>query len=772
MDRSSTAFMALVWCAAWLAATGTGCGPHARPDPPDADEDGLPVGSESCIELGLDDGDEDGISNDLEGEADSDGDGTRDRLDTDSDGDGRSDTEEAGDGRACDDALVDSDGDGTPDVLDLDSDANGLLDADEGDGDVDGDGVDDWRDSDDDGDGIPDTVELDGHLDDPPDNDGDGVADYHDSDSDGDGIDDQTDGTDDVDGDGAGNWRDSDSDNDGIPDGEEGLDDCDGDGRGNYVDLDSNGDGLPDWDPRVVLDGACPPCTPGCVSSGPVIPSPADPGAEGLVANPGGGVAIDTGASDSGFAWVANTTDPWPGGSASESGSVSKIDLETGREVARYLVGHAGLQNAPSGTAVDDRGDAYVVCMASSAAGIVVKIAGDRANCEDRNGNGAIDTSAGPEPLPLGEDECVLWDAEVGSRFAAPRGVVVDLGGPGAEDGAPWVGLTGAQALAQVDPDDGEVLQTVALSVSPLSLTLDSEGAIWVTGGGASIQRIDPETGEADAMITASSHCLSGAFQSIAADSRGRIWTATTTTTACRYDPSERRWLRVDLGMMPIASMAIAVDAADTVWVAASGPWSWSGAEGLLFGFDAEGTGDVVSYETGGLTPSGVSVDARGNVWTVNQDSDDVSRLEPATGDVERFEVGDMPTAYTDFIGAQRRRAAPTGTWSTTIEACPDRGEGTELRWGNLVWDAVAPGESRIELVVRTAQTEAGLATAFPVPAAMIPGVSSPVDLGELLDRAGVFASWFLEVTAVLEGRGHTPALESVEVSWRCVDEP
>jgi hypothetical protein len=509
------------------------------------------------------------------------------------------------------------------------------------------------------------------------------------------------------------------------------------------------------------------------VSSGAVIPSPSDPGAEGLAANPDGqGVVVGADASDSGFAWIANSADPWPGGSAYESGTVSKLDLETGREVARYLVGRAGQQNYPSGTAVDDRGDAYVACMAASATGLVVKIATDLANCTDRNGNGAIDTATSEEPLPAGEDECVLWDAEVGARWGAPRGVVVDLGGPDAEDGAPWVGVSSTMSVVQLDPDDGEELRTVTLGLSPLGLALDSEGAIWATGGGPFIQRIDPESGEADPLINASRDCGWGAFQGVATDAEDRVWVSTGTGSVCRYDPSAREWLLVDLGAAGVTTQAVAVDEDDTVWVAAQGPWSGSGAEGWVYGVDAEFVDDVVSYATGGFSSIGVSVDARGGVWVVNQQSNDVSRLEVATGVVESFDVGRQPLAYTDFIGAQRRRAASTGTWSTTFEACPDGGGAEQPRWGNLVWHAVTPGDSRIELVARTAETEAGLATAHAVTVATLPRDPSPVDLGEVLDRAGVFASWYLELTAVLHARGETPSLESVEVAWECVDAP
>jgi sugar lactone lactonase YvrE len=775
MGRLPSVIMALVASAAWIAAVGPGCGTGVDPRPrlplPDGDVSDTPLGSPSCDRLELVDWDGDGISDEMEGELDSDGDGAVDRLDVDSDDDGRDDGIEAGRDRACDEPPADSDGDGAPDVVDLDSDANGLPDADEDDGDLDADGAPDWADGDDDGDGLADTVELDVRQLDPSDADGDGVPDFHDVDSDNDGILDEVEGSHDLDNDGAGNWRDTDSDNDGLLDATEGTDDCDGDGLADYVDIDSNGDGIPDWEPGTALDGACPPCSPRCETSGEVVPSPADAGSEGLAASPGDrGVVIGAERTDGGFAWIANTDDPWPDGGASESGTVSKVDLETGDEVARYVVGLPGQQNGPAGTAVDDRGDAYVVCQAVAATGLVVKIAVDPAGCVDRNASGAIETSSDEEPLPHGEDECVLWTSEVGGSWGAPRAVVVDLGGPDAENGAPWVGMANQMRLSQLDPDDGAVLDTVTLGVAPYGLAVDSQGSIWVAGAGTWLQRVDPEAHEADATIAADSDCGPASFQAVATDSRDRVWAATATASACRYDPSDGTWLRVDLGAAAMVSYAVAVDASDVVWVAAQGPWASSGPEGWFFGFDADDGEDLRSIPTGGRATVGVSVDARGHVWAVNQGTDDVSRLEPATEQVDRFPLGRHPAASADFIGAQRRHGPTRGEWSTRFEACPDRSGDTGVRWGYLVWDATATGETSIELRARSADTEDGLAAAPTVVLASFPRVSSPVDIGAAFSEAGVPAYWHLEVSAVLSGRGESPVLESVEVAWECLD--
>lgn len=76
-----------------------------------------------------DDGDGDGIYDELETGADFDGDGTPNYLDDDSDGDGFLDRDEHGDPDGC--VARDTDGDGLYDFLDLDRDGDGLSDAEE-----------------------------------------------------------------------------------------------------------------------------------------------------------------------------------------------------------------------------------------------------------------------------------------------------------------------------------------------------------------------------------------------------------------------------------------------------------------------------------------------------------------------------------------------------------------------------------------------------------------------------------------------------------------
>jgi len=190
----------------------------------DTDDDGTPDYKDE-------DSDNDGISDEDEGDGDTDNDGTPDYKDEDSDNDGISDEDEGDD---------DTDNDGTPDYKDEDSDNDGISDENEGDNDTDNDGTPDYKDEDSDNDGISDEDEGN------DDTDNDGTPDYKDEDSDNDGISDENEGDDDTDNDGTPDYKDEDSDNDGISDEDEGDSDADGDGTPDSLDSDSDGDGIPD----------------------------------------------------------------------------------------------------------------------------------------------------------------------------------------------------------------------------------------------------------------------------------------------------------------------------------------------------------------------------------------------------------------------------------------------------------------------------------------------------------------------------------------------
>jgi large repetitive protein len=222
------------------------------PDAVEANGGSLPANMIADGQFGVayakaNDGDGDGLVNDVDGtplaNPDTDGDGLDDREDVDSDGDGIPDVVEAGgvdaDGNGVADSALDADGDGLIDTFDSSEFGTAL-----GITSTDADSFPDYLDIDADADGIPDHRE------------GQSSATYTvsaNSDTDGDGLDDNFDtdnagtgsGTFDIDGDGTPDYLDTDSDNDGVTDLIEGNDaDADGVADATLSGSDTDNDGL------------------------------------------------------------------------------------------------------------------------------------------------------------------------------------------------------------------------------------------------------------------------------------------------------------------------------------------------------------------------------------------------------------------------------------------------------------------------------------------------------------------------------------------------
>jgi sugar lactone lactonase YvrE len=350
--------------------------------------------------------------------------------------------------------------------------------------------------------------------------------------------------------------------------------------------------------------------------------------------------------------------------------------------------------------------------------------------------------------------------------------MVVDLGGldPGA--GYPWVGLHSEQRMLRLDPDDGSVIDTVTINVSPYGAALDSLGSIWISSFAGMtdqrIQRIDSESLEVDPPVVLGGDCY-GPY-GIATDTHDRVWVATFGDAACRYDPEDGSWFRVAMPVSGVQTRGIAVDPFDVVWVAGH---DW-GVSGYFFGFDAEDGGGMRNVSTRGSTPVGIAVDATGYIWAVNQGSSNASRLDPATEEVSLFPVGNAPYTYSDFTGFQRARIWSQGSWTTVFERCPDASGDVRAEWRNLIWTVETPASSSIELRGQTADDEADLEDAEAVELATVPSATPPVDIEETFEEAGIATGRFLLITVTLRSAGGTesPVLEDLEVSWQCDDGP
>jgi streptogramin lyase len=530
--------------------------------------------------------------------------------------------------------------------------------------------------------------------------------------------------------------------------------------------MDDDCDGVGDDE----LYGACGDCDLSCYTEGRTVPNPEDPGSEGLMPNPDGpGVVLGSDLIRAGFLYAAN--DP--------EGTVSKLDLATGAEVGRYHVGLWGTGcDSPSRTAVDGRGNAYVASRAHMGCpganqGSVTKLAGDTSRyCIDRNASGAIDTSTGSTPMPLNTDECWLWTVPVGGPGATPRGLALDMGDELHPEGYPWVGAWSEMKAYKLNPDTGEVIATVDLTVNPYGLAADAAGWIWVSGRSPDngyIQRFYGVTGEVQERIPygGASGC-NGQPYGITVDRSGRVWAASwyadgDAGCAARYDPATGTWMAVHTGRDGWGGRGIAAGADGTVWMSIH--YNWGG--GAMASWNGEDGSGVVVRDVAGVIPVGIALDELGQVWTVNQSSSNVTRFIPATGALQEFPVGPNPYTYSDFTGYQRRLVNPRGTWIRDYERCA-RGEGD--RWGDLIWDVgVPPG--RITIAGQSSDDAEALGSAPVVVLAIVGTDVPPVDLEAAFAAASVPLGRYLRITVTIEGDPsdpRSPVFRSLEVRWRC----
>ena len=482
-----------------------------------------------------------------------------------------------------------------------------------------------------------------------------------------------------------------------------------------------------------------------------------------------------------GYLWIANTGE----------NTVSKIDVDTGKEVARYAsvrdatalglvpVPMGGLDgtgastncfNCPSRTAIDFHGDAFVANRAFTRQGSVTKFANDPADCVDRNGDGIIQTSIDkngdgmidpndPAEFFAENDECILWTVKVGGVDGVPRALAIDAGGPDGENGNLWVGLFNETKVVKLSGNTGapsleggapiEVLLSKGGNVvHPYGAAIDSAQHVWLTDiNGAYLAEVDSLTHSLVDLFLIPDNGTKGSHgYGIAVDVQQRVWLGAYNAQDIKaYLPGTAEWkIGPDVGDN---TRGIAIDAGGNVWFAKE-----SGTIGRVSGDDvvANGTGaQVTTFTIPNLAPPlpqgisttiGVGIDRNGACWVVSRNDGlargAATRVRSAT-DIQSFPTGKNPYTYSDFTGYGLLTVVrPQGWFRVPIEGCPSADAKTV--WKTLTWMASEPPGTAIRLKVRVADTLADLANATWYG----PWDTSPVDL----QAAGVPPTRYLEV--------------------------
>jgi len=394
------------------------------------------------------------------------------------------------------------------------------------------------------------------------------------------------------------------------------------------------------------------------------------------------------------YLWVPN----------SGSGTVSKVDSETGSELARYRTG-PDRELVPSPAAVDLNGDCWV---GNRSAGTVVKIGLEESgHCVDRNGNGRVDTSRDAngdanitdnEILAWGADECVLFEISLvqnqeGSHtpgdahdsYAANNLQAIAVS---AENDV-WAGVADSRVLYRLDGGTGEILETLPLAdeeVEYLALAIDRNGGLWSSlWPAAEVVRFGPSDGDITSLE------LSHGSLGLALSGEDLLYvTGYTASALSRVDVSEVEV--VGTGDAWWQSQGAAATSDGDVWVAAPG-------SGVVSRFSPDGALEATIPLAN--RPSAVAVDQAGKVWVVGQGFNMIYRLNPETNAVELQK--DLLAAYGhDAVGdltgiVARSITTRIGTWSVIHDSAADM-----TPWGTVSWAGVESDGAEISVRTRS----------------------------------------------------------------------
>ena len=361
---------------------------------------------------------------------------------------------------------------------------------------------------------------------------------------------------------------------------------------------------------------------------------------------------------ESSFIWIANSAE----------GTVSKIDTVTALEQARYRTGPATKNPDPSRTSVDLWGDVAVLNRNDS----VIKIAAQRRDCRDLDGDGRITTSTSRQDiLPWGSDECVLWSAELdyvawNESDGGPRGLAWD-GGTGDPCEEPvnerlWVGWGTEDGVAIIERrfgDDGSLEQRWEFpnwdshwDHGIYGAAANADGDLWALGTKGTLVHIDAETLDVRRHQNPSRDVVYG----IAVDAQGTPWLSGWDGKLWRFDLQSLTFVQEayfggTLG--PITGTqgrGIAVDRQGIAWIAANDP-------PRLVRFDTIAGAEPEALELpGSVEPVGVAVDHEGYVWVVDRGADRAYKFDPEQRVTIRIVSALVsPYTYSDMTGASLR---------------------------------------------------------------------------------------------------------------------
>ncbi|TPV94770.1 MAG: hypothetical protein B7733_13230 [Myxococcales bacterium FL481] len=308
--------------------------------------------------------------------------------------------------------------------------------------------------------------------------------------------------------------------------------------------------------------------------------------------------------------WIANT----------EHDSVTRIDTFRDTAQARYATDAAAFAS-PSRISVNLLGHAAV----ANRGGSVVYFSGHQAGCRDRNDDGRVTTSQGPDDqLAFAEDECLLWHRRLPgitareSTPAGPRALAWD----GQFPPRLWVSWGGEQpfiSVARLAEADGETLDEIEIPgwndnrrYGMYAAAVDANDNLWgISKFAPSLVRVDSDSLEVDRWF----HDGAGIFYGLALDEHGTPWISggDAHDAIWSFDRTTERFVE-HTRTGHLALRGVTVDEHQLVWFAANRPCGagvFNPRQGQLLARHIELPGCD--------TPVGITLGANGAVFVVDK---------------------------------------------------------------------------------------------------------------------------------------------------------
>jgi streptogramin lyase len=416
--------------------------------------------------------------------------------------------------------------------------------------------------------------------------------------------------------------------------------------------------------------------------------------------------------------WIANAGED----------TLSKWNTSTNKEIARYHTwfdtsNHGAWTGAaPSRTAVDKDGNAYVANrhLEDNRKAEVFKILTD--SFIDRNGNGVVDTCvdtdndgiiSAAELLPFQmadnnpangiidqaeiKDERIAWVVQVGPNNGIGRSLSID------PNGFIWLGLWTTDQYYKLSPVDGSIVAGPIAVANlngghPYGSLVDKYGILWgINWQGGSLLKLNTNT---NTVVNTFLPANSGWRQNYG--------------IALAYDPGDGHTIVYMSNTQGNKYVKF-----DSVSETFSAPGQGPGFNSYGIGTDTAGNIYCSGHPTGALTkfaPDGsvlwtkpsqfassdtraAVVDADGNAWVVLLGSSKLEKFQGSDGSpLGVFNSGLLPYTYSDATGISLISSIlPQGTFTVNTD-----GGAANPGWTNVSWNALAPAGTSVTVRVRS----------------------------------------------------------------------